>query len=402
MKKVVRSRRWNWIRIGLAWLGLPALVCAQYPDGIYAEFQTSLGNFTNRLEYTLAPKAVANFIGLATGQRSWLDLTTGVTRTNPFYHGTTFHRVIANFMIQGGSPNGQGTDGPGYSFVDEFTPALRHDTFGTLSCANSGPDSNGSQFFVTAAPTPWLDDVHTVFGKLYGGSNAVYAISRVSTGANDKPLTNVIINNVIIRRVGPAAQAFSLHGQGLASLTNLTATIARGSGGVNLSFSNRLNVENWLYHSTNLTQWTGAELGLEVGTVSGPSVFRNASLPREFFRLAQAQYPHSLHVPRFLTNRTLVLTFDGGTPVITYHFNGPGTGTYTWTGGSGGAIAGYNWLQSPHRGRLLPIVLSGVIPMNLHLDFDAATLGTFKGTALPNYPSSVGAFSVGGTFTSTP
>ena len=112
-------------------------VRAQYTNGIYAEFNTSMGSYTCRLEYAFAPKAVANFIGLANGQRAWLDLTNGLARTRPFYDGTTFHRVIAGFVIQGGSPNGFGTDGPGYQFTDEFTNSLRHDGFGVLSMANS-------------------------------------------------------------------------------------------------------------------------------------------------------------------------------------------------------------------------------------------------------------------------
>ena len=142
---------------------------AQYTNGIYAEFDTGMGSYTCRLEYAIAPKAVANFIGLATGQRSWLDLPSGAVKTNPFYNGTTFHRVIAGFMNQGGSPNGQGTDGPDYSFVDEFKPSLRRDAFGVLFLANFAPDSNGSQYFITVEPTPWLNDVHTMLGRSYGG-----------------------------------------------------------------------------------------------------------------------------------------------------------------------------------------------------------------------------------------
>src|SRR5262245_12107619 len=124
---------------------------AQYTNGIYAEFNTSMGSYTCRLEHALAPKAVANFIGLATGQRAWLDLPSGLVHTNPFYNGTTYHRVIAGFMNQGGSRNALGTDGPGYQFVDEFAISLRHDGFGVLSMANAGPDSNGSQYFITVS-----------------------------------------------------------------------------------------------------------------------------------------------------------------------------------------------------------------------------------------------------------
>lgn len=124
---------------------------AQYTDGIYAEFNTSMGSYTCALYYAESPKAVASFIGLATGQRAWLDLPTGTTRTTPFYNGLIFHRVITNFVIQAGSPNGLGTDGPGYAFVDEITNTLQFDKFGVLAMANSGPDSNGSQF---SSPLP--------------------------------------------------------------------------------------------------------------------------------------------------------------------------------------------------------------------------------------------------------
>src|SRR4030095_14635106 len=113
-------------------------------NGIFADFTTSMGSFTCRLEYATSPKAVANFIGLATGPRPWLDLPTGVARTNAFYNGLLFHRVVAGFIIQAGSPNGQGTDGPGYAFPDEFSPTLRFSGPGVLAIANSGTNSNGS------------------------------------------------------------------------------------------------------------------------------------------------------------------------------------------------------------------------------------------------------------------
>src|SRR5436190_15991169 len=132
---------------------------AAQTNGIFADFTTSKGNFSCQLDYTNAPKAVANFISLATGSRSWLDLPTGRARTNAFYDGLKFHRVIAGFMVQGGSPKGDGSDGPGYAFRDEFSAALRFDRFGRLAMANSGKDSNGSQFFITVAPTAWLNDV---------------------------------------------------------------------------------------------------------------------------------------------------------------------------------------------------------------------------------------------------
>jgi cyclophilin family peptidyl-prolyl cis-trans isomerase len=398
---VLASTRWSLLLLSLL-VGAKTTGLAQYTNGIYAEFNTSMGSFTCRLEYASAPKAVANFIGLATGQRAWLDLPSGVVKTNPFYSGTTFHRVIAGFMNQGGSPNGLGTDDPGYAFEDEFSATLRHDSFGVLSSANSGPDSNGSQFFVTAGPTPWLNDVHTVLGKLYGGSNVVYAINHVVTGANDKPLTNIVINNINIQRVGAAAQAFNIHAQGLPVVTNLAIAIRKAANNVSLTFSNRLNTENWLYHTTNLMAWTAGNLGIEALGVSSNTVYRAATLPKEFFRMAQTQYQTTLYVPRTVASKTLSLVFDGGNGTILYSLNSTGTGTYTWTGGAGGNVVGYNWQQDAYRGRFVPMILSGIIPMNLHLDFNSATVGTFKGTALPNYPSDIGSFGVSGTFTSSP
>lgn len=130
-----------------------------------AEIETSKGIFRCRLFPDEAPLAVANFVGLARGLRAWLDPKTGTWVKRPFYDGLTFHRVIPDFMIQGGCPLGDGTGGPGFAFRDEFHKRLRHDRPGRLSMANSGPNTNGSQFFITEAPTPWLDDHHTVFGE---------------------------------------------------------------------------------------------------------------------------------------------------------------------------------------------------------------------------------------------
>jgi len=132
---------------------------------LQAEIETTKGTLRCRLFPDKAPLAVANFVGLARGLRSFLDPKTGRWVRRPFYDGLTFHRVIPEFMIQGGCPLGNGTGGPGYAFRDEFDQSLRHDRPGRLSMANSGPNTNGSQFFITEAPAPWLDDHHTIFGE---------------------------------------------------------------------------------------------------------------------------------------------------------------------------------------------------------------------------------------------
>jgi cyclophilin family peptidyl-prolyl cis-trans isomerase len=149
--------------------------------GTYALFDTSLGTIVIRLFEKEAPKTVANFIGLAEGTTEFRDPKTGKKETRPFYDGLTFHRVIPDFMIQGGCPLGTGTGDPGYRFADEFHASLKHDGPGKLSMANSGPNTNGSQFFITHVVTQWLDGKHTVFGQVTKGQDIVDAIKQGDT-----------------------------------------------------------------------------------------------------------------------------------------------------------------------------------------------------------------------------
>ena len=164
---------------------------------LHAHFTTTLGNFTIRLFEEDAPKTVANFVGLAEGTQEFIDPKTRQKTTRPYYDGLTFHRVIDGFMIQGGCPLGTGTGGPGYTFEDEFSPKLKHRGAGVLSMANAGPNTNGSQFFVTLAATPWLDNRHTVFGEVVDGLDVVKKIGVTPT-RSDKPVTPVVIESVKI------------------------------------------------------------------------------------------------------------------------------------------------------------------------------------------------------------
>jgi peptidyl-prolyl cis-trans isomerase A (cyclophilin A) len=163
-------------------------------------FETSQGNFTIRLFEKEAPKTVANFVGLAEGSKEFRDPKSGQQVKRPFYDGLTFHRVIPDFMIQGGCPNGDGRGGPGYKFEDEFHPSLKHDRAGLLSMANAGPNTNGSQFFVTVAATPWLDNKHTVFGEVVEGYDVAEKISKTPRDRGDKPLEAVVLKKVRIER----------------------------------------------------------------------------------------------------------------------------------------------------------------------------------------------------------
>ncbi len=185
---------------------LLALVCclaftvalAQKPTPPKANIETSMGTIHCKLFPDVAPEGVANFIGLANGSKPWKDPKTGAQKMGvPLYDNTTFHRVIPEFMIQGGDPLGTGTGGPGYKFKNEVSPKVRFDRSGRLAYANAGPDTNGSQFFITEVPYPSLDMKYTIFGQCEDGE-IVQKIARVPHDANDKPRTPVVIKHITI------------------------------------------------------------------------------------------------------------------------------------------------------------------------------------------------------------
>ena len=160
------------------------------PNETFALFDTTEGQFKAKLFADKAPRTVENFVSLADGSK------TG----KPFYDGTVFHRVIPNFMIQGGDPEGTGHGGPGYKFADEFHPTLKHAKHGLLSMANAGPNTNGSQFFVTVAATPWLDNKHSIFGEVIEGFDVVKKISEVPRSSQDRPVKEVRLTSIKIER----------------------------------------------------------------------------------------------------------------------------------------------------------------------------------------------------------
>jgi peptidyl-prolyl cis-trans isomerase A (cyclophilin A) len=169
-------------------------------EALTATLTTTQGTVTVRLFPDHAPKTVRNFVELAEGGREWTDPRTGAKTKDKLYDGTIFHRVITNFMIQGGDPLGTGTGGPGYRFADEIHPDLRFDKPFLLAMANAGPGTNGSQFFITTAATPWLNGKHTIFGEVIDGANVVDAISRVQTVPGDRPVTDVVLQSVTFQR----------------------------------------------------------------------------------------------------------------------------------------------------------------------------------------------------------
>jgi peptidyl-prolyl cis-trans isomerase A (cyclophilin A) len=163
-----------------------------------ATLRTSQGPIVIRLLPDHAPKTVRNFVDLAQGGREWTDPRTGRVTTGRLYDGTIFHRVIPNFMIQGGDPLGTGTGGPGYKFADEFHPELQFDRPYLLAMANAGPGTNGSQFFITTVPTPHLNRRHTIFGEVIQGQEVVDQISHTATDGRDRPVKDVVLESVEI------------------------------------------------------------------------------------------------------------------------------------------------------------------------------------------------------------
>ena len=166
-----------------------------------ATLHTNHGDIVIELFPNHAPETVSNFVGLATGEKEWTDPRTGAKSNEKLYDGTVFHRVIAGFMIQGGDPLGSGMGGPGYNFADEFHGELNFDRPYLLAMANAGPNTNGSQFFITVAPTTWLNRKHSIFGEVMDAASqaVVDAIAGVKTGANDKPVQAVKITSVTIK-----------------------------------------------------------------------------------------------------------------------------------------------------------------------------------------------------------
>lgn len=175
---------------------------AERTPGLYATFNTNQGTIVCRLFEKEAPKTVTNFTELAEGKRDWKDSVSGKKGPGPLYNGTVFHRIIPDFMIQGGDPSGTGMGGPGYRFEDETKGSpYKFDKPGKLAMANAGPNTNGSQFFITVAATPWLTGNHTIFGEVVEGQDVADKISLLPRGRQDRPTTDVVVESIAFERV---------------------------------------------------------------------------------------------------------------------------------------------------------------------------------------------------------
>jgi len=311
--------------------------------GLYAVFNVSWGNpaqagsFTAKLHYDKAPVAVANFVTLTEGTRSWVQVDTGRVSKIPFYQDTTFHWVMAGFVIQGGSPNGLGSDGPGYAFKDEFHADLRHSAAGKLSMANSGIHSNGGQFIVTLGAAAWLDDAHTLFGEVVENLSIVQAIGLTPVYDGGRPLAKVTLHSVTIVRQGAAAQAWDPLAQPLPVITVGAASLTRSGlsgndlnidwprpGGGQVTTYKSTDFVNWAYFGSGFDHDPRVEDGVEL-------VAEVTDTAQHFFRLVRAQYPDGIRTPLTTLGYRAVMTIDNANGTLIADFTGPTTGSYTYT-----------------------------------------------------------------------
>ena len=322
-------------------------VSAPSSNGLYATLQTTMGEVCFELYYTNAPRTVANFVSLAEGSRPWIDPRTTFVSTDPYYNGGIFHRVISNFMIQCGSPKGNGTDGPGYTFEDEFSPALRHDRPGTVSMANSGFDSNGGQFFITTAATAWLDDKHSVFGRVAEGMNVVSNIAAVAT-ANEKPLIDVVITNVFITRNGTNAQNFAVTNQLLPEVTSLPISITN-TNGIRIATGTATSGYQYIYSSTNLYDWSEAA-SKYWPEASGDWSFAISGELKEFFHATRVEYVPDVNMPDTIAGHHLTITLPGSSPlVLQVNPVSGGGGVFSYAGYPDDGLVSWSWDKEPYR-----------------------------------------------------
>jgi len=415
---------------------------------IYADFTVSqggseIGTFRARLDYEKAPRTCANFIGLATGTKAFRNLTTGQVEKRPYFDGIIFHRLIHSFVIQGGDPLGTGTGGPGYMFQDEFDPELRHSGRYILSMANSGLNTNGSQFFITLAATPNLDDVHNVFGEVVNiapyttGRSIIddFANSSIHpTNSSDRPNSEIRMDSVTITRVGAAAEAFDIEDESL-RLPNVQAQdltiVADGNSAPTLTFDQSSNttfhlglspnLENWQTTSRFIASGEDSELDFEIPT-SNQSTF-----DKHFYYPSRVEWPSPSFSRIDLQGQTLNFTanaqrtvagadgilgtaddfLEGGLFSATFAFNGtqgvcsPNAGIIT-TGSQSGSFTIYTASVTPFTNQVITRKSSFAPPFILNLGYDSINSGRLTGTILSASDSQSNTSLLRGAFTLSP
>lgn len=359
--------------------GLATPVRAQ-DDGLYAVFQTSLGSFTCSLDHVRAPRTVANFVALAEGSNAWLNLNTGEDLHTRFYDGTIFHRVVSNFVIQGGGQSAGGSfQGPGYSFRDEFSPELRHNTNGVLAMANAGLNTQGSQFYITMVTNYSSgDDLYTIFGRVAAGMDVVQRINYVAV-SNQRPVTDVVLSNVTIVRVGAEAAAFDCMAHGLPAAGGTEAGLERTAANWFVTFNRLTNSTYNLFYATNLWgAWNSGALAFQTNAQAGSLVDVTelvTNAPARFFNVAQVRYPDPIYTPSSVVGRAFHMLFRSSGTQFSQWLGENGTGSWRFVTTSGvtnsGAILFYAWSQAPLYGQLY-VAYDVLVPMLYTYAYDAA------------------------------
>jgi peptidyl-prolyl cis-trans isomerase A (cyclophilin A) len=318
---------------------------------IHADFTVSqggtpLGTFRARLDHDKAPRTCANFIGLATGQRPWIKLTTGeVVQNRPYYDGLTFHRLIHNFVIQGGSPNGLGTDGPGYSIQDEYHADLRHGGRYLLSMAKSSlPGTGGSQFFITLAAAPNLNDKHSVFGEVIDGREIIdrFTDPALFPTINERPVTPITMDSVVIG--GEGLPAFDLDAPGLMlPAIGGTPLVPSRNGAANqftVTFDRGFQTEHLIHYATDLENWTYfRHIRSREAAAEYPYTLSGVTFPKFFVRSARVDYgllPNP-STDLFSAGKRFALGDRTGN-TLTLTSDGSGGGTWSHSNGGSGAL----------------------------------------------------------------
>lgn len=373
-----------------------------YADVTVSHGANALGTFRIQLHHDVTPRTVANFIGLATGERNWIDPSTGTIQTNkPYYDGLTFHRLIHTFMIQGGDPLGTGFGGPGYGFRDEFDLSLSHDEY-VISMANSGPSSNGSQFFITLSAQYSLNDTHSVFGEVI--DDATYPNSRAlidgfkssanfPTDGSNLPTTPITIDSVIIS--GPDFAAFDINAWNLPTVEPVaidSIDVNTTTDDYSIDISRSTFSVYAVSHSSDLQTWTPFSADTLAHTDTTPASTLDVSEvstgePNQFY---QAAVTHYASAPSGLKGLTIDLTLTSSIPSQTLslsftrnersdnipNYNNP-RGTYT-VGNSSGLIGLYYWdLLMPSS--VLVIATEPLGDFTFFLTFHPDGTGTFTG-----------------------
>ncbi|MGJ8645094.1 MAG: peptidylprolyl isomerase [Luteolibacter sp.] len=378
------------------------LIAASLPlrAQIYADFTTSDGDFTVELDYTNSPLTVANFIMLAEGTRDWVDSANGAVRTNtPYYDGIIFHRVVETFVNQAGSQNGIGTDGPGYAFPDEVSNGLSFDTPYLIAMANSGPNTNGSQFFITVGTPTFLDGVHTIFGSVTSGTSVMDAINVVSTDADKKPDTDITINSVTIRRVGVAANAFDEFSQIFPTVQSVTPNITFPASTATLNFDQAARTSFSVYTSPDLLTWAQQNRYLDF-TNSVQSTFDTGiSASQQFFATSITTWPADAYAIDTYFGRDVTIIANGSTFVLSVNPSGSSIiGTLAIDGGTPSTVTEFREEKTQGYSSTFLIFTETFVPFRFNLGYDGTNVGRVSGTAFfTGNPTSLS-----GTFTLDP